>query len=188
MSLLHYYFFQNKKPFKCSYDDITNTTLINCFKLGLIIYYQGSCKTKKVMGKSMGIFSKIILFFLPKKPYILLRNLSHVCSSSNRCSQRSSYMQQLFDETAVTAVGSHPSKPFWPSKLILCVHTYFIYICVQKSFFERFRPAFLAELFVCPAFEIPPRAIPPPSRHVTSSVTSRAGLSRLSASQRNNLT
>ena len=100
-------------------------------------------------------------------------------------------MKQLFDETAVTAVGSHPSKPFWPSKLILCgVHTYFIYIyiCVQKSFFERFRPAFLAELFVCPAFEIPPRAIPPPSRHVTSSVTSRAGLSRLSASQRNNLT
>ena len=142
------------------------------------------------MCKSMVFFLTMILFFSPKKPCTLLRNLSHVCSSSNRCSQRSSYMQQLFDETAVTAVGSHPSKPFWPSTLILCVcvHTYFIYIYVQKSFFERFRPAFLAELFVCPAFEIPPRAIPPPSRHVTSSVTSRAGLSRLSASQRNNLT
>ena len=60
-------FFQNKKPFKCSYDDITNTTLINCFKLGLIIYYEGSCKTKKVMCKRMGIFSENLSFFSPKK-------------------------------------------------------------------------------------------------------------------------
>ena len=168
---------------------ITITTLINCFKMGLIIYYKGSCKTNKVICKSIVFFSKMILFFSQKNhTYYYVIYPMYVALLIDVA--RSSYMQQLFDETAVTALGSHPSKPFWPSTLILCVcvHTYFIYIYVQKSFFERFRPAFLAELFVCPAFEIPPRAIPPPSRHVTSSVTSRAGLSRLSASQRNNLT
>ena len=45
-------------------------------------------------------------------------------------------MKQLFDETAVTAVGSHPSKPFWPSKLILCgvyIHTLYIYVYKSPS-------------------------------------------------------